>query len=230
MNNFARQNRKQWIGWPWSLIILMTVCVHNFRNVDAFFISKNHRLSTLASVPLVSQSHLSRLPTSSYPAEKRRKFILSIKNNDDDEEWILAKRFQNADVLEIRRDAVLVTCFVLGRFLVYDIFTSAKVTPGWEVQDIIWLTGTFSSSVVLVVYWTIAGLLSRSFESTTYGPVQVLVNVALCCPIWLATEHLFGFGPSNIGGSTLSEAVASGFVSLASWMVLSRTLTQDWER
>lgn len=163
--------------------------------------------------------------------------LLNNSNNDDDNNgdegnWIM-QRLQRADVLEIRRDAVLVACFVLSRFLVYDILTSVKVTPGWQVQDVVWLTGTFSSAVVLVTYWTIAGLLSRSFEASStrpYGPIQVLVNVALCCPIWLATEHLLGFGPPDIGGSTLSEAIASGFLGLASFMTLSRALTADWER
>jgi hypothetical protein len=145
------------------------------------------------------------------------------------ESW-LERRLQKADFSEMRRDAVLVTCFVLSRFLVYDILTSTKVTPGWVVQDVVWLTGTFSSATVLVIYWTIAGLLSKSFENSgAYGPVQVLVNVALCCPIWLATEHIFGFGPSNIGGDTLSQAIATGFLGLASFMTLARALTSGWE-
>jgi hypothetical protein len=154
-------------------------------------------------------------------------------NNIDTEEtqWLLTERFQKADLLEIRRDAILVSCFVLSRFLVYDVLTSTKVTPGWVVQDFIWLSGTFSSAVVLIMYWSIAGLLSRTFEaSRTYVPMQVLVNVALCCPIWLATEHLFGFGPANIGGETLSEAIGTGFLGLAAFMTLARALTTDWER
>ncbi|KAG7372461.1 hypothetical protein IV203_018604 [Nitzschia inconspicua] len=149
---------------------------------------------------------------------------------EDTQSW-LQRRLQKADWMEIRRDAVLVTCFVLSRFLVYDILTSTKVTPGWVIQDAVWLTGTFSSATVLVIYWTMAGLLSKSFEpkSSVYGPVQVLVNVALCCPIWLATEHLLQFGPPNIGGDSLSQAIATGFLGLASFMTLARALTSEWE-
>lgn len=149
---------------------------------------------------------------------------------DDSRNW-LERRLQKADLMEMRRDAVLVSCFVLSRFLVYDILTSVKVTPGWVVQDVVWLTGTFSSATVLVIYWTLAGLLSKSFETsrTAYGPVQVLVNVALCCPIWLATEHFLQFGPSNIGGDSLGQAIATGFLGLASFMTLARALTSGWE-
>jgi hypothetical protein len=170
-----------------------------------------------------------------FPAEDKNdsnnKNKRAVNNNDTSKQdmW-LERRVQKANFLEIRRDAILVTCFVLSRFLVYDILTSTKVTPGWVAQDLVLLTGTFSSATLLVVFWTIAGLLSKSFEnSNSYGPVQVLVNVALCCPIWLATEHFLQFGPSNIGGDTLSQAVATGFLGLASFMTLARSLTSGWE-
>lgn len=154
-------------------------------------------------------------------------------NTDSSTSW-LERRLQKADFMEMRRDAVLVSCFVLSRFLVYDILTSSKVTPGWVVQDVVWLTGTFSSATVLVIYWTMAGLLSKSFETSgsstaSYGPVQVLVNVALCCPIWLATEHFLQFGPSNIGGDSLGQAIATGFLGLAAFMTLARALTSGWD-
>ncbi|KAG7343298.1 hypothetical protein IV203_021243 [Nitzschia inconspicua] len=151
------------------------------------------------------------------------------QQQEETQSW-LQRRLQKADWMEIRRDAVLVTCFVLSRFLVYDILTSTKVTPGWVIQDVVWLTGTFSSATVLVIYWTMAGLLSKSFEqNSVYGPVQILVNVALCCPIWLATEHLLQFGPPNIGGDSLSQAIGTGFLGLASFMTLARALTSEWE-
>jgi hypothetical protein len=158
-------------------------------------------------------------------------------DNDDNDDfnfnfnW-LSKRLDKADVIEIRNDAVLVACYVLCRFLIYDVATGTKISPGFEIQDFIWLTGTFSSATVLVIYWTLAGLLSRSYEfsnsSSSSSPLsiyQTLVNVTLCCPIWLATEHYLHFGPSNIGGDTLSIAIATGFIGLGSFMVLAKVIT-----
>lgn len=159
---------------------------------------------------------------------------------------LLSRRFERADKTELRNDASIVACYVLCRFLVYDITSGAKIEPGWNIQDFIWLSGTFSSATVLVIYYTIAGLLSRSFEQqdfmvrswtsiddepsdpndvTSSSIVRALVNVALCCPVWLATEHIFGFGPPDIGGNTLSVAVATGFIGFGSFMALAKTLT-----
>ena len=144
---------------------------------------------------------------------------------------LLSRRFDKADKIEMRNDATLVACYVLCRFLVYDITSGAKIEPGWEVQDWIWLTGTFSSATVLVLYYVTAGLLSRTYETNTsfaaFGPSPVLravINVALCCPVWLATEHFLGFGPSNIGGDTLAVSVATGFVGFGSFMALAKSL------
>jgi len=145
---------------------------------------------------------------------------------------LLARRLEKADTTEMRNDATLVACYVLCRFLVYDVTSGAKIEPGWQIQDWIWLTGTFSSATVLVVYFVIAGLLSRTYESNTtfaaFGPspvIRALVNVVLCCPVWLATEHLLGFGPADIGGDTLAMSVATGFVGLGSFMALAKVLT-----
>ena len=168
-------------------------------------------------------------------------------NNKNDKSLVdfelLSRRFERADKTLIRDEATLVACYVLCRFLVYDISSGAKIEPGWEIQDFIWLTGTFSSATVLVIYYTVAGLLSRSFEeqpdyrswtsiddgSDSKDPsssvVKAVVNVVLCCPIWLATEHLFGFGPADIGGNTLSVAVATGFLGFGSFMALAKILT-----
>jgi len=180
--------------------------------------------------------------------------LWSNKGNDDDNDddndneesfsgWFV-QRLERANMLAIRRDAVLLSCFVMGRFLIYDLTTSVKVVPGWTVQDLVWLTGTLSSAVVLVGYWTLAGLLSRSFDEKNeprlrrrwdggvdYGIVvpQILVNVALSCPIWLATEHLLEFGPSDIGGSTLEASIGTGFIGLGTSMILGRALTSEWD-
>lgn len=146
---------------------------------------------------------------------------------------MLARRLEKADTMEMRNDATLVACYVLCRFLVYDITSGAKVQPGWEIQDWIWLTGTFSSATVLVVYYVVAGLLSRTYESNTtfavFGPspiARALLNVVLCCPVWLVTEHMLGFGPADIGGGdSLGVTVISGLVGLASFMAVAKTLT-----
>mmetsp|Transcript_12482 Transcript_12482/g.26421 ORF Transcript_12482/g.26421 Transcript_12482/m.26421 type:complete len:262 (+) Transcript_12482:15-800(+) len=163
---------------------------------------------------------------------QRRSTFRNLSNNsNNDEQGLLARRFERANKTEIRNDATLVACYVLCRFLVYDITSGAKIEPGWEIQDWIWLTGTLSSATVLVIYYTVAGLLSRSFETsssvtTVSSPiVRALVNVALSCPVWLATEHLLGFGPPDIGGDTLSVAVATGFVGFGSFLALAKTLT-----
>ncbi len=166
-----------------------------------------------------------------------------LSNNDDNNENdtsknlldldMLARRLEKADTMEMRNDATLVACYVLCRFLIYDITSGAKVQPGWEIQDWIWLTGTFSSATVLVVYYVVAGLLSRTYESNTtfavFGPspiARALLNVVLCCPVWLVTEHMLGFGPADIGGGdSLGVTVISGLVGLASFMAVAKTLT-----
>jgi hypothetical protein len=170
--------------------------------------------------------------------------LFSNNNNDDDDEQennngnnnimsFLQQRLDQADILEIRSDTTLVVCYVLCRFLIYDItMNPPKQVPGWEVQDWIWLTGTFSSACVLAMYWTVAGLLSRSFESNATAPtstemvlLKTLVNTALCGPIWVATEHLLKFGPTDIGGPSLEIAIGTGFFGLASFMTLTKALT-----
>lgn len=81
--------------------------------------------------------------------------------------------------------------------------------------------------MVLVTYWTIAGYLSRSFEKemdSSFIASQVLINVVLCCPIWLATERWLGFGPLGISGATFGSSIAVGFLSLATFMILGRGL------
>eukprot|EP00527_Entomoneis_sp_CCMP2396_P002781 CAMPEP_0198147044 /NCGR_PEP_ID=MMETSP1443-20131203/33120_1 /TAXON_ID=186043 /ORGANISM="Entomoneis sp., Strain CCMP2396" /LENGTH=201 /DNA_ID=CAMNT_0043811197 /DNA_START=240 /DNA_END=845 /DNA_ORIENTATION=+ len=143
----------------------------------------------------------------------------------------IIQRVEQADFFEIRRDAILVTCFVLCRYFIHDITTGEKLVPGFEIQDIVYVTGTFSSAALLGLYWTAAGLLTRSFESGSGSYSSLLanaVNVAACCPLWIATEHLLGFGPLDIGGPTLDASVANGFVGLASFMAVMKTLTRDW--
>jgi hypothetical protein len=94
-------------------------------------------------------------------------------NDKDDIDWI-SERVERASFSEICRDSVLVMCYVLCRFFIYDIATGIKSVPGWELQDLVYLTGTFSSAIVLVTYWTVAVLLSRRFENSGFNPIQTL--------------------------------------------------------
>ena len=150
------------------------------------------------------------------------------------ERWITS-RIQRANLSSIRRDVILTSCFVLGRYFVYDVLTGQKITPGFDVQDLVYLSGTLSSAALLGVYWTAAGLfLTRLFETRggQGGGSEAIanaVNIAMCCPAWIATEHALHFGPSNVGGPTLDAAVANGFVGLAVFMAVMKSATYDWE-
>ena len=153
-------------------------------------------------------------------------------NNDNDNgnengengpfHWLAAA---NVNVDMAQRDALLLVGFVLGRFLWYDL---SYFEANDNLQQLVWFTGTFSSAVVLICYWVVAGVLSKSLvKSTTPLPPpfvlgQILVNVALCCPIWIATEHFLEFGPADIGGPTLGTSIAAGFTQLASAMSLGK--------
>lgn len=191
------------------------------------------RLSEIGAQAFVPQKTIT---TSCRPARTtsiiQSNVVLSNNNNNDNKnnnngEYDLIRLFERADKVEIRNDACLVACYVLGRFLVYDITTSTKTIPGWVMQDFVWLSGTFASATVLVIMYTIAGLLSRSFETSLnpYPPVKrSLVNVVLCCPVWLATEHALGYGPADVGGDSLIVTVVTGFLGFGSFMALAKTL------
>lgn len=155
-------------------------------------------------------------------------------DDDNDDDWmtsLFGDKLQQVNKQAIGRDAILASSFVLGRFVLYDIAARASTILD-PMQEVVWLTGTFSSAVVLVTYWTIAGLLSRSYEkemASSFAP-QVLINVVLCCPIWLATERWSGFGPADISGPSFGASLATGFLSLATFMILGRgliSLTED---
>lgn len=204
-------------------MVVALMLIRQFRMVDSFTVqlkvARSARTSTCTPNESIRAIH----------HESRSSPLYSNNNNNDQGPDWLGKRLERANFLEIRRDAVLVACFVLCRFFIYDVATGVKSVPGWELLDLVYLTGTVSSAVVLVTYWTIAGLLTRSFESSGFNPIQTLVNVALSCPIWLATEHLFEFGPPDIGGTTLGTAVLTGFLSMSSALLLGRAVTSKWQ-
>ena len=203
--------------------------------VYAFIISPSS-IRTLTSPPSLVTAKQKRIHDSISSQ------LFGINNNDDDDidtddnngnndDWITS-RLQRADFEEIQRDIILTSCFVLGRYFIYDISTGAKVVAGFDTQDAIWLTGTLSSATLLGIYWTLAGLLTRLFETTrgisSLSLIANLVNIAMCCPLWIATEHFFHFGPSDIGGSTLDQSIANGFLGLTIFMTGMKTITSNW--
>lgn len=150
-------------------------------------------------------------------------------NKEDTKNWIMT-RLEQADLVEVRRDLILTTCFVLGRYFVYDITTGRKIVPGFDIQDLLWLSGTLSSATLLGICWTVAGLLTRLFETKTSSTnlIANAVNIAMCCPIWIASEHYFHFGPTDVGGATLDISIANGFIGLSVFIVAIKTITSDW--
>jgi len=203
------------------------------------FITSPSSITTLTSPPSLITAKQKRISHDSISSQ-----LFAINNNDGDDgndtdnnkinnDWV-SSRLRRADFEEIQRDIILCSCFVLGRYLIYDISTGAKVVAGFDSQDIIWLSGTLSSAALLGIYWTAAGLLTRLFETTrgisSLSLMANLVNIAMCCPLWIATEHFLRFGPSDsdIGGSTLDQSIANGFLGLTIFMTGMKTITSDW--
>jgi len=220
--------------WTWTISCLLLAAIFVLGTTQAF--SPSLRVNVIGINVMNHRSP--SLTRTSYAAAG-----LNSKNDDNDDDQdnnnsFLLERWGRANVLAIRRDAILLAGIVLGRYLLYDFF----VQQPDALQQVVWLTGTLSSAVVLICYWTVAGLLSKSFEgrpssfstttTTTPMPVllgQVMVNVVLSCPIWIATEHLLEFGPADIGGNSLETAIATGFTGLASAMILGRILIMAFE-
>lgn len=161
----------------------------------------------------------------------------------DIQEW-MTQRFEMADWLEIRLEATLVSCYVLSRFLWYDIATGAKSIPGWELQDWVRILSTISSAILLSACWTGSGLLvTQSFEvqetttrsttttdSSSASPpiwlVLTLVNVLVATPLWLWLEQVLQFAPPGLEVYDMGIYLTSG-LGLASIMVVAKLLTQD---
>ena len=74
---------------------------------------------------------------------------------------------------------------------------------------------------IILLFETTRGISSLSL-------IANLVNIAMCCPLWIATEHFLHFGPSDIGGSTLDQSIANGFLGLTIFMTGMKTITSDW--
>ena len=197
----------------------------------------HHHSTYVASAP-ISIATTRRTPTS---ISRSKLFFGDDDNNNNDNKedytddnystknWIMT-RLEQADLVEVRRDLMLTTCFVLGRYFVYDITTGIKIVPGFDIQDLLWLSGTLSSATLLGIYWTVAGLLTRLFEtkSSSTNLIANAVNIAMCCPIWIASEHYFHFGPKDVGGATLDISIANGFIGLSVFIAAIKTITSDW--
>jgi hypothetical protein len=166
-------------------------------------------------------------------------------HEDEDKEQdpltFFMERIENADWMEIRLDATLSSCYVLCRFLIYDITSGAKDIPGWEFQDVVLLLGTFSSAIVLAVYWTAAGLVlaetsfqqDRKKRSSAFDIdptlVETLAKVVVAAPSWLVTERILHFGPPVVLlGTDLTTELITGTLGLGSVMLLGRAVPSEW--
>lgn len=157
----------------------------------------------------------------------------------------LTERLARADWWEVRSDATLVACYVLARFLMYDVATGVKSMPGWELDDWIRILSTMSSAVVLAGWWTVTGLVvTQSFEVNSDGYdddreyssgksinrlILTLVHVMIASPLWLMSEQILHFGPPGMDRQYYSADVylVTG-LGLASVMVLAKATTTNW--
>ena len=160
-------------------------------------------------------------------------------DGDENEDWMLSQKIENANPLEIRLDATLASCYGLCRFLIFDITTGAKDVPGWQMSDIIMLGGAFSSCIVLSLLWGLIGTLTGIFESLysdDYDLLNIASTAAIVGPLWLLVEILFGWPPGGVmpaqnfadDSSNILYTIGTGTVGLMSVMCLGKTLKSGW--
>lgn len=156
-------------------------------------------------------------------------------------------RLDGADWAEVRSDATLAACYVLARFLVYDVGTGPKQVPGWELDDWVRIVSTLSSAAVLAACWTVCGLLvTQSFEPPIGGDIGsgsggedgtrrptdavalTLVNVMVATPLWLTAEQVLRLGPPGWQHYPSDGAYAATALGLASVMVLAKSTATGW--
>ena len=94
-----------------------------------------------------------------------------------------------------------------------------KDMPGFEIADIVMLLDTFSSAVVLSIFWTAAGLLTKIFEEETDNVGSLVQTTVLAAPPWLLLEFLLGWPAAD---SALVEKIVLGTIGLLATMSLSR--------
>lgn len=160
-------------------------------------------------------------------------------DSDDSNDEMIPDVIQNANLLEIRLDATLASCYGLCRFLIYDITTGAKDVPGWQLSDLIMLGGAFSSCIILSLIWSVVGIYTGVFEarySDDYDLLNIASTAAIVGPLWLIVEIGCGWPPSGVmlandfaaDSSITVYTIATGTIGLMSVMCLGKTLTSGW--
>jgi hypothetical protein len=142
---------------------------------------------------------------------------------------------------EIRLDATLASCYILCRFLIYDITTGVKDVPGWQIQDWIDLANVASSCIVLSSLWTVVGLGTGIFSLDETDRVddgtKVLLSALLVGPLWISAEiwnqwppndmGLFAYGLNSLPMGMVCDAIATSTLGLACIMILGKTVASN---
>jgi hypothetical protein len=147
-------------------------------------------------------------------------------SNDDEESNFWKDRIEAADPLEVRLDATLAMCHTLARFLSYDMTLTPKETPQLEVADLVMLVDTFTSALVLALFWTVAGLVTKLFEDAQSWS-RLTLTALLAAPIWLGVEIALGWPAAGAGGP-LYEHILVGSVGIWGTMCLGRVVSSLW--
>lgn len=152
----------------------------------------------------------------------KRQCLLRLQNGKDDNDgsWVLA-RWKAADKLEIRLDATVVSCHTLARFLSYDMTLPPKDVPGFEIVDIVMILNTFTSAVVISLFWILAGLLTEIFEKDADDWGALFQTAFLAAPPWLILELLLGWPAAD---GAVIERILLGTLGLMATMSLSRAV------
>jgi len=168
------------------------------------------------------------------------------KHEDEEPDKILAlllsNWIQDVNLLEVRLDATLASCYGLCRFLIFDITTGAKDVPGWQLSDFIMLGGVFSSCIVLASLWSLVGIALGIFEyeydAEGSNSLKIIFNAFIAGPIWILLEVGFGWPPGGvIAANNFTSAldtmglvglIATGTIGLASIMCFGRISTSRW--
>ena len=143
-------------------------------------------------------------------------------SKDPSEERFWVDRWGAADTWEVRQDATVLSCHTLARFLAYDVTLPIKEVPGLEVEDVIALLDTFTSCIVLALFWTSAGLVTQLFEDADGGDTdwgRLVQTTMLAAPPWLLLEFTLGWPAFE---STGVERIIVGSLGLLVTMSLAR--------
>lgn len=225
--------------------VLMAICLSQ-SGADAFPLQYRAPRATCANTNTI----FSKMERHWITGKPQRRSLVEVRGNrrieDEDKEpqeklsSILSDRIHNIDVLEVRLDATLASCYGLCRFLIFDLTTGAKDVPGWQLNDFIMLGGAFSSCISLACLWSVVGIAIGTFNdhSAEYDLFKIILNAFIAGPIWLLLEVAFGWPPGgliveydftslNIMG--LLTHVATGSTGLASIMCFGKVYTTGWK-